>query len=96
VHEAWIGPFLQSIEDAAGGVGCKSGKTLTELIHEIGQDKELLSSVHLSDNSYIRDGVLKRAPERMMYYCKQYTVSAETMDEQLSEMVNALGMLNQS
>lgn len=91
VHDGWLTSFLQSVEDAAGGVGSKPGKTLTQLIHEIGQDKELISSVRWGDSNYIRDGIMKRAPERMAHYAKQYTVSAETLNEQLTEMINALG-----
>ncbi|RAO71615.1 uncharacterized protein BHQ10_007627 [Talaromyces amestolkiae] len=90
VHEGWIRPFLQSTEDAAGGVGSKPGKTITELLHELGKDEEILSSVRYSDSSQLRDGILKRAPEKMKHYAKQYTVSAETLNEQLIEMVNAL------
>lgn len=91
MHEGWIRPFLQGAEDAAGGIGSKPGKTLTELLHEMGKDEEILSSVRYSDSSQIRDGIFKRAPEKMKHYAKQYTVSAETLNEQLIEMVNALG-----
>jgi hypothetical protein len=91
VHEGWVRPFLQGAEDAAGGIGSKPGKTITELLHEMSKDEEILSSVRYSDNSQIRDGIFKRAPEKMKYYAKQYTVSAETLNEQLIEMVNALG-----
>ncbi|KAE8553234.1 hypothetical protein EYB25_004616 [Talaromyces marneffei] len=90
VHEGWIRPFLQSAEDAAGGVGNKPGKTLTELFHEMSKDDEILSSVHYSDSSQIQDGIFKRAPEKMKHYAKQYTVSAETLNEQMIEMVNAI------
>ncbi|KUL92395.1 hypothetical protein ZTR_02224 [Talaromyces verruculosus] len=90
VHEGWVRPFLQGAEDAAGGIGSKPGKTITELLHEMSKDEEILSSVRYSDNSQIRDGIFKRAPEKMKYYAKQYTVSAETLNEQLVEMVNAL------
>lgn len=61
-------------------------------MHEISQDEEILTSVRYSDNSQIRDGILKRAPEKMKLYAKQYTASAETLTEQLVEMVNALGV----
>lgn len=82
---------MQDIEDAAGGVGSKPGKSITELLHELGKDEEILTSVRYSDSSQIRDGILERAPERMKHYAKQYTVSAETLNQQMIEMVNALG-----
>lgn len=91
VHEAYLTPFMRDVEKAAGGIGFEPGKTLTQLLHEIGEDKEILSSVHYDDDSQIRDGILTRVPERMTHYVKQYTVSAETLNDQVIEMVNALG-----
>ncbi|EED17960.1 HypA-like protein, putative [Talaromyces stipitatus ATCC 10500] len=90
VHEGWVRPYLQGAEDAAGGIGSKPGKTLTELVHELRQDEEILSSVRHDDANQMRDGVLKRTPEKMKHYAKQYTVSPETLKEQLAEMINAL------
>lgn len=91
VHENWIAPFLKGAEKAAGGVGSKPGKYLTQLLRDVRGDKVLSESAHWGDGNYMRDGTLKRAPEKMEEYAKQYTVSPDSLDEQLAEMINALG-----
>lgn len=92
VHEGWIGSYLQAVENAAGVSGLKPGKSFLELMLEVREDKEIISSVRYDDGSQLRDGVLKRAPDKMKEYAKQFTVSPETMHEQLAELINSLGM----
>ncbi|KAH8702153.1 putative HypA-like protein [Talaromyces proteolyticus] len=90
VHENWIGTYLYNVEKAAGGVGSTPGKSLTQLVSEARQDKELAGSARWGDGNLIRDGTLKRAPQEMQEFAKQYTVSSDTLNEQLAEMINAL------
>lgn len=91
VHENWIAPFLLDTEKAAGGVGSRPGKSLTQLLRDVRSDKILSESAHWSDGNLMRNGTLKRAPEKMREYAKQFTVSPNNLNEQLAEMINALG-----
>ncbi|CRG87360.1 hypothetical protein PISL3812_04377 [Talaromyces islandicus] len=90
VHESWVAPFLKGVEKAAGGVGSQAGKSLTQLLRDVREDEVLSKSAHWGDGNYMRNGTLKRAPVKMEEYAKQYTVSPNSLNEQLAEMINAL------
>lgn len=64
---------------------------MLQLLEEARADKKLASSVHFDDGNKLRDGVLLRAPEEMLKYASQYTVSEEEMWERFVEMVNVSG-----
>lgn len=92
VHENWTGPrFLFPAEKAAGGVGKRGTKTLVQILQEIRADEKLASSASFSDGNKMRDGVLVRAPEEMIKYASQFTVSAEQLEERMVEMINLVG-----
>jgi len=92
VHEEWTGPrFLWPAEKAAGGIGKPGKKTMLQLLEEARADKKLASSAYWEDGNKLRDGVLKRAPEEMIKYASQYTVSEDQIQEKFAEMVDVSG-----
>lgn len=92
VHEDWIGQlYLLPGEKAAGGIGKPGKKSLLQILNEIRTDKRLAESVKWADGNKIRDGVLKRAPEEMVRYAAQVSVSAEQMEDKLAELLNLVG-----
>ena len=97
VHDEWMGRelFLPA-EKLAGGIGKPGKKTLLQLLGEMQQDQELKNSVRWSDTNKFRDGILVRAPEQMMHYASQYTVSEEQVPERLADMINTVGKFKYS
>ena len=92
VHEDWTGPrFLFPAEKAAGGVGKPGKKTMLQLLEEAAADKKLARSATWEDGNKLRDGVLKRAPEEMIKYAAQFTVSEEQVQEKFAETVDTCG-----
>jgi hypothetical protein len=92
VHEDWIGRlYLLPVEKAAGGIGKPGKKTMLQILNEIRADKNLAESVKWEDGNKIRDGVMKRAPDEMIQYAAQFSVSAEQMEEKLAELLNLVG-----
>jgi hypothetical protein len=92
-HELWIEAFLLGAEKAAGGIGSSAGKPLAQLIDEARQDKTLAESARWSDANKIKDGTFIRAFKEMCNHASQYTVSADHLEEQVAEMINANGNL---
>jgi hypothetical protein len=90
-HEAWIRPYLLETEKAAGGIGSSPGKPLAQLIDEARQDNALAESARWPDDNKIRDGTLTRTFKEMCSHASQYTVSADHLEEQTAEMINANG-----
>ncbi|KAJ5146419.1 uncharacterized protein N7515_000983 [Penicillium bovifimosum] len=91
VHEEWIGrEFFLPTEKMAGGIGKSGQKSLLQLLNEIRTDKALVESVQWGDANKIRDGVLHRAPEQMMKYAAQFTVSEDQVPERLADMINTV------
>ena len=92
VHDDWLGrAFFLPAEMMAGGVGKPGQKSLLQLINEMRADKALVQSVQWSDSNKIKDGVLHRAPEQMLNYASQFTVSEDQMEERLADMINTVG-----
>ena len=92
VREDWTGPrFLFPAEKAAGGVGKPGKKTMLQLLEEAAADKKLATSATWEDGNKLRDGVLKRAPEEMIKYAAQFTVSEEQVQEKFAETVDTCG-----
>ncbi|RHZ54690.1 questin oxidase family protein [Aspergillus thermomutatus] len=91
VHEDWIGlSYLLPVEKAAGGIGKPGKKTMLQILNETRADRKLAESVKWEDGNKIRDGVLKRAPDEMIKYAAQFSVSAEQMEEKLAEVLNVV------
>lgn len=92
VHDDWIGRlFFLPAEKMAGGIGKPGQKSLFQLLDEIRKDKALVESVHWSDANKIRDGVLQRAPEQILKYASQFTVSEDQVEERLADMISTVG-----
>jgi hypothetical protein len=91
VHSNWIGKlFLPAEEASRKHLPSDGGKTLTELIYEIHDNKELRTAAHWSDGNKIRDGILARAPNAMLKYANQYVVRPEDdLEKKTAEMINA-------
>ena len=92
VHKDWTGPrYLFPAEKAAGGVGKPGKKTMLQLLEEAAADKKLAHSASWADGNKLQDGVLKQAPEEMIKYAAQFTVSEEQMQEKFAETVDTSG-----
>ncbi len=92
VHEDQLGrDFFLPAEKMASGTGKPGTKTLGQLLDEIRKDETLSRSVKFTDVVKIRDGVLRRAPQEMLKYAAQYTVSEHQLEERLAEMINNVG-----
>ncbi|KAJ5165514.1 uncharacterized protein N7500_007344 [Penicillium coprophilum] len=91
VHDDWLGrAFFLPAEKLAGGIGKPGQKSLLQLLNEMRADKALIESVKWSDSNKIKDGVLHRAPEQMLKYASQYTVSEDQVEERLADMINTV------
>lgn len=84
VHQNWISPYLLKTDAASTST---STKTLPQLIDEIRADKKLSMAAHWEDGNKIRDGILVRAPDEMISYAKQWTVSEDQLEEKTAEMI---------
>ena len=92
VHDDWMGrDYFLPAERLAGEIGKPGQKSLLQLLNEIRKDQTLKSSAKFSDPNKFRDGVLHRAPQEMLQYAAQYTVSAEQIPERLADMINTVG-----
>ncbi|KAE8355767.1 hypothetical protein BDV28DRAFT_128338 [Aspergillus coremiiformis] len=90
-HENWTGPmFFLPAEKEAGGIGKPGKKTLQQILEEIRNDEKLANSAHWEDGNKMRDGVLVRAPDEMIKYAAQFTVSEDQMKEKLAEIVDTV------
>ncbi|PWY79642.1 hypA-like protein [Aspergillus heteromorphus CBS 117.55] len=91
VHENWIGPlFFRPVEKAAGGIGNPGKKSMLQILEEIRADKKLTGSSRWDDSTRMKNGVLKRAPDEMMKYAAEFTVSADQVQEKIAEIINTV------
>lgn len=85
VKSNWIGVYLRTIEKAA----VPTSKTLLGLLDDIKADPKLHAAVDWLEENKIRDGVLKNAPDEMIHYAKQWTVSPGELEKKTAEMISA-------
>ncbi|KAJ5442918.1 hypothetical protein N7445_004669 [Penicillium cf. griseofulvum] len=91
VHDDWLGrAFFLPAEKMAGGIGKPGTKSPLQLLNEMRADKALIQSVQWSNSNKIKDGVLHRAPEQMLKYASQFTVSEDQTEEWLADMINTV------
>ncbi|KAJ5775158.1 uncharacterized protein N7511_000169 [Penicillium nucicola] len=91
VHDDWLGRvFFLPAEKMSAGVGVTGKKSLLELLNECRADTALFDSVKWEDSNKIRDGVMTRAPEQMIKYAAQFTVSEDQVEERLADMINTV------
>src|SRR5215469_10161996 len=76
VHGNWMKPMFFDAEKAAATRKEKGEKpkSLVSLLDEIHDDEILRVAPHWEDANKIRDGIMKRAPERMIHYLSQFWV----------------------
>lgn len=92
VHDDSLGrDFFLPAEKLAGGIGKPGNKSLRQLLEEIRKDETLSRSARNTDVNKIRDGVLTRAPQEMLKYAAQYTVSEDQLEDRLADMINNVG-----
>ncbi|KAL1799101.1 hypothetical protein ACET3X_003138 [Alternaria dauci] len=91
VHDNWMGSLFFGCEKAAKETRGKDGprKTIVQILEECKKDDKLSKAPRFEDGNKIRDGIMKRAPEEMIKYAKQYTVKEEELEEKTAEMINA-------
>jgi hypothetical protein len=88
VHDTWTGDYLLLAEKTAKSGSSSSSKTLSELLDEIRANEKLSTAAEWGDPNKIRDGILQRAPDEMLKYATQWTVSESNLDQKTAEMIN--------
>lgn len=63
---------------------------MLQLLEEMRADKKLCSSVHWSDGNKL-DAVMERAPDEMIKYASQFTVSPDQLEQKMVEMIDLVG-----
>jgi hypothetical protein len=94
VHDNWMKSFFLIVEGAANKKRRNGGdrKTTVQLLEEVKRDEELSNAAHWEDGNKIRDGVMKRALDKMVALASQYTVRVDDdLEEKTAEMINAAG-----
>lgn len=93
VHEVWMKPLFSGVEKAAEkNRGKDDRKTIVQLIEEVKKDEVLSNAAHWDDGNKIRDGIMKRAQQKMIDLVSQYTIHEDDdMEEKTAEMINAAG-----
>ncbi|EME39560.1 hypothetical protein DOTSEDRAFT_38729 [Dothistroma septosporum NZE10] len=89
-HDDWIGRLLLPAEKAAKDRKDEGSKSIAQLLDEIHDDSALEQAAQWPDGNKIRDGVLARAGDRMVYYASQIRVKPEELKEKTAEMTNAV------
>ncbi|KIV86432.1 hypothetical protein PV11_02044 [Exophiala sideris] len=87
IHDGWTGKFLDAAEKAARETS--QSKSLVQLIHECRKDEKLVNSPKSDDGNKLRDGVLVRAPDKMIALASQWRVSPDELQQKTAEMINA-------
>ena len=64
---------------------------MLQILEEICADEKLARSARWEDSGRMENWVLKRAPEEMIRYAAQFTVSEEQIEEKTAEIINTVG-----
>ncbi|KAJ5182971.1 hypothetical protein N7492_000587 [Penicillium capsulatum] len=89
VHNDRVGRnFSLPAEQMAEETGKPGQKSLRQLLDEVRQNQTLTRGVKVSDR--IPDGIMDRAPQEMLKYAAQYTVSASQIAEREADMINTV------
>jgi hypothetical protein len=90
-HGNWIGPLFQKSEKKANErkAAGETSKSLMQLLEDVYNDKELTESTTFPDSNKIRDGILKRAPDRMIHHASQFFIRDESeLEKRTAEMIH--------
>lgn len=90
-HEPRLKALLAPAEQAAGGVGHHGKKPMAQIIDDLREDPSIRNAAKWDDVNKIFDGVMKRAPERMIEHASQFTVGPDQIQEKCLELINASG-----
>ncbi|KAI9685040.1 MAG: hypothetical protein M1822_005432 [Bathelium mastoideum] len=90
VHANWIGKLFLAVEHAAPPPSDAAPKSIVQLLDEIRADESLSTAAHWDDGNKVRDGILVRAPERMVNIARQFTADPARLAEQTAEMTAAV------
>jgi hypothetical protein len=91
VHDNWIAPLFLESEKAATKLRDRGTppKSAMDLLKDIQRDEKLKASTHWPDPNKIRDGILARAPDRMVHHASQYYIQdASELDKRTAEMMH--------
>lgn len=88
VHDVWTTDFLLRAEKYHKSNTDIPQKSLSALLEDVRADHKLSKAAHFGDGNKIRDGILKRAPDEMIKYLSQWTVTEENLEEMTAEMTN--------
>ena len=92
VHSDRVGRnFFLPAEQTAGGIGKPGQKSLRQLLKEIHKDETIKEDVKKSDRAL--ESIMYRAPQEMLRYAAQYTVSESQVEEREADMINSVGEL---
>lgn len=96
VHDNWIKPLFLQIEEAAEAKrGQGDRKTIVQLLEEVKRNEEISNAAHWEDGNKIRDGIMKRAQQKMVELASQYTIREDDfLEEKTAEMINAAGKID--
>ncbi|KAH6638900.1 hypothetical protein C7974DRAFT_373204 [Boeremia exigua] len=91
VHDKWMRSLFLAVEEAAEKKrDAGDRKTIVQLLEEVREDKELSNAAHWEDGNKIRDGIMKRALDKMVAVASQYTIREDDdLEEKTAEMINA-------
>jgi hypothetical protein len=93
VHATTIGNLLLPAEILAKKTGAtRMKKTIVQLLDECQADDKLKNAPHWSDDNKVYDGILERAPDKMMRIASQVVVGEDEIEEKTAEMINAASM----
>lgn len=88
VHDTWTTDFLIKAEEYHKSHKEIPQKSLSALLDDIRADLKLSTAAEWDDANKVRDGILKRAPDEMIKYLSQWTVTEENLEEKTAEMTN--------
>lgn len=97
IHDKWMKPLFLGLEEAAEkNRGKADRKTIVQLLEEVKKNDEVSNAAHWEDGNKIRDGVMKRAQDKMIAIASQYTIREDDdLEEKTAEMINAAGMYDE-
>lgn len=93
VHDKWMQALFLGLEEAAEkNRGKDDRKTIVQLLEEVKNDDSVSNAAHWEDGNKIRDGVMKRAQDKLIAIASQYTIREDDdLEEKTAEMINAAG-----
>jgi hypothetical protein len=89
IHDTWTKDFLLNTEKISNSRPAPASKSLPEVLDAIFADQKLSKAAQWGDGNKIRDGILVRAPEEITSHALSWVPTAEDLELNTLEMVNA-------